>query len=167
MCFLLTLICARGFSEEEARAFAVRMVKRSHNATRHAWALKRLLNQLSAEDLHGLSAEARAKWLSLIRAHAMAFEQETRSLRLELQPVFFPSVSPGEVPSLVEISDDASLARSVERLFETGDANDRAISSAFAISTRGGGSVAVRSPHFFQSLVSAEALRQKIVGIKQ
>src|SRR5260370_36382455 len=143
------------------------MVKRSHNAMRQAWALKRLLNQFSAEDLRGLSAEARAKWLSLIRAHAMAFEQETRSLRQELQPVFSPSLSSGEAQSVGEISDDASLTRAVERLFETGAANNRAISSAFAISTRGGGSVAVRSPQFFQSLVSAESLTQKIVGIKQ
>src|SRR5260370_39089297 len=166
MCFLLTLICARGFSDEEARAFAIRMVKRSHNAMRHAWALKRLLNQFSAEDLHSLSAEARAKWLSLIRAHATAFEQETRSLRQELQPVFPSSLSSGE-PGVGEISDDASLARAVERLFEPGAANDRALSSSSAISTRGGGSVAVRSPQFFQSLVSAESLTQKIVGIKQ
>ena len=155
------------FSDEEARAFAIRMVKRSHNAMRHAWALKRLLNQFSAEDLRGLNAEARAKWLSLIRAHAIAFEQETRSLRQELQPVFFPSLSRGEAPSVGEISDDASLARAVERLFETGNANDRAISSAFAISTQGGGSVTVRSPEFFQSLLSTESLAQEIASIKQ
>jgi len=154
------------FSDEEARAFAIRMVNRSHNAMRHAWALKRLLNQFSVEDLHGLNAEARDKWLSLIRAHATAFEQETRSLRQELQPVFFPSLSTSEVPSMGEISDDASLARAVERLFETGNANDRAISSAFAISTQGGGSVAVRSSEFFQSLASAEFLAQKIAGVK-
>src|SRR5260370_42570645 len=110
------------------------MVKRSHNAMRQAWALKRLLNQFSAEDLRGLSAEARAKWLSLIRAHATAFEQEPRSLRQELPPVFFPSLSTSEVPSVGEISDDASLARAVERLFETGAANDRALSAAFALS---------------------------------
>jgi len=80
---------------------------------RHAWPLKRLLI-VSAEDLRGLNAEARAKWLSLIRAHAM-----TLNKRPDLAPgtkqVFSPSLSPAEVPIVGEISDDASMARAVER----------------------------------------------------
>jgi RNA polymerase sigma factor (sigma-70 family) len=154
------------FSDEEARALAIRMAKRSRNAMNHAWALKRLLNQFSADDLRNLTPEARAKWLSLIRSHAASFEQATRSLRQELQAIFFSS-GYGDARTESEIVDDATLARAVERLFETSAANDRAISSAFTISTQGGGSAAVRSSQFFQGLVSAESLAAKIQSVRK
>ena len=73
-------------SDEEARVFAARMVSRSHSAMRHAWALKRLMSQFTAKDLATLQPEAHAKWMSLIKSHARAFESESRSLREQLQP---------------------------------------------------------------------------------
>src|SRR5260370_20731442 len=44
------------FSDEEARAFAIRMVKRSHNAMRHAWALKRRSEE------RRVGKECRSRW---------------------------------------------------------------------------------------------------------
>lgn len=129
---------------------------------RHAWALKRLLNQFSAEDLRTLNPGARAKLHSLIDAHAAAFKQETRSLRQELQPVFFPAQSLAEAQSSREISPDASLARVVAQLFETGSANEQVISTAFTVSTQGASVSAIAAPQFWRALLTAESLAEQI-----
>ncbi len=155
----------RYFSDEEARQFASRMVGRSHTAMRHAGALRRLLNQFSPEDLRHLSAEARSKWLALVQMHARAFEQETARLCLDLQPIFFQSVPADDRPERLEgidITDDASLAQAVERLFELGSANDQVISSALTISANSAAASAIKTPEFRHALKRAESLAAKI-----
>jgi RNA polymerase sigma factor (sigma-70 family) len=149
-------------SDAEARAFASLMISRSHTAMRRAGALKRLLNQFSQEDLRALSPEARNKWLSLIRVHARAFQEETRLMRQQLQPIFFPSASAGGTQSEALIGDDDSLVRAVERLFKLGTSNERVISSAFATSSDAARTTAIHSEQFWQSLKSAEALAVSI-----
>jgi len=152
----------RHFSEEEARRFADRVINRSHQAMRHAWALKRLLDQFSLEDLRTLNPEGRAKWLALLKGHARAFEQDTRALRLELQPVFFPGAPFAEPPDTGEIVDDDALTRAVGSLFELGSANDQVVRSALAISTESGSPSAIKSPQFWRALRSAERLAAQI-----
>jgi len=149
-------------SDDEARQFAARMVSHSQRAMRHLYALKRLSNQFSAEELRSLGPEARAKWLALVRAHARAYRQEIAGLRQELRPVFFPSASETAAPGGAEITDAASVLSAVTRLFELGSANDGVILSAFTTSTGDASITAIKTGAFWQSLLAAEALAARI-----
>jgi len=150
--------------DEAVRQYADRMVTRSERAMRHIYALKRLTNQFSAEELRSLSPEARDKWLSLVRSHARSFERETVTLRQELRPVFFPSAPQGGVSSESQITNTSGVTSAVERLFELGSANDRVIRSAFATSTEGAVTTALKTGAFWQSLIAAESLAARIQG---
>jgi len=149
-------------SNDEARQFAARMVSRSQRAMRHLYAMKRLVNQFSAEELHSLGPEARAKWLALIRSHARVYQQEIAELRQELRPVFFPSTSETATPGGPEITNMAGVVSAVERLFELGLANDGVILSAFTTSTGDATITAIKTGAFRQSLLDAEALAARL-----
>ncbi|HLA12937.1 MAG TPA: sigma-70 family RNA polymerase sigma factor [Pyrinomonadaceae bacterium] len=150
------------FSDEEARRYATAMVNRSHEAMRRAWALKRLLQQFSAEDLRTLSPEARAKWLGLIRTHAGAFGRETAQLRQQLAPIFFPGGAGDDGAAGSPIASDADLLRAVERLIALSSANDQAVTAAFTVSANSTAGSAIKGAHFFRSLRSAEKLASEI-----
>jgi len=151
-------------TDEESRQFADRMVERSRRAMSHAGAMKKLAARFSAEDLRTLTPEARAKWLALIRNHARAFEQETKMLREELQPIFFPAPPSGESSGEILIAEDKDLVRVVERLFEVGLANEQIVRSAFAVSTERTASSAFKALQFWHSLREAESLAAKIAS---
>ena len=146
--------------EEQMRRFASRMINRSHEAMRHAGALKRLLNQFSPQDLRELDPEARAKWLALVRSHANAFQAETAALRQELQPIFFASAPSGASQRSAAITSDEELARAVARLFDLGSANDEIVRAAFSSSASGSG--ATISSQFWGLLKSTESLAAAI-----
>lgn len=154
------------FTDEEARAFAARTVSRSHQAMRHAWALKRLVNQFSSEDLRTMSPEARDKWLALIRNHASAFARATASLRQELQPIFSSSLPANRASGGVEITDNADLVRAVQNLVALASDVDRVIMSAFSISTSDAGSATIKSPQFWRTVESSEALAARVRSAK-
>src|SRR5436190_16739880 len=75
----------QGFSgaqiDEQERLFAERMLSRSLRTIQHAWAIKRLTNRFSTDQLQGLDVEARSKWLAMIRGHAREVKQELAALR--------------------------------------------------------------------------------------
>jgi hypothetical protein len=157
---------SKGFSNEqsevEARQFAHRMLERSHNAMRHVGALKQLVRQFPAEDIGRLTPEARAKWLSMIHAHARAFRQEMIGLRQELSPVF-PDLSSGvEVDEVIEPGEARALALAVERLSALGSQTERGVGASFTISHQSNVSPAFKTRRFWQSLESAEKLAEKI-----
>ncbi len=149
-------------ADQEIAQFATRILSQSRQAMSHAGTMKRLAQRFSEEDLRTMSPEARQKWLSVIRSHARAFEQETRAIRQALQPVFFPSGGGVASSAEIQITDDVSLVRAVERLFQLGAANDDVIRSAFAISTGGTGSFGVKNEAFWRSLTGAEKLAAEI-----
>lgn len=150
-------------TDEAVRQYAARMVSLSGQAMDHLWAMKRLLTQFSAEQVHSLTPEARAKWVNLIRAHSRSYRQKTESLRRELWPVFFPGQSLAAISSEgTEIKDSNELSRVVERLFELGSSNDRVIRSAFTSSTGGVMTTVIKTPQFWESLKHAEALAARI-----
>lgn len=152
-----------GNTDEAVRRFAARMVGLSNQGMDHLWAMKRLLNQFSAEEQRALTTEARAKWLGLIRAHARSYQQSTQSLRRDLQPVFFPSQSAGGVSADgAGIDDTNELSRAIEQLFELGSSNDRVIRSAFTASTGGVMTTVIKAPQFWQSLKNAQALAARV-----
>jgi hypothetical protein len=152
-----------GNTDEAVRRYAARMVGLSNQAMDHLWAMKRLLNQFSPEELRALTPEARAKWLGLIRAHARSYQQTTQSLRRELQPVFFPGQSTaGASPDGAGIADTNELARAVEQLFELGSSNDRVVRSAFTSSSGGAMTTVIKAPQFWQALKNGEATAARI-----
>lgn len=146
-------------SDEEARVFAARMVSRSHSAMRHAWALKRLMSQFSARELANLQPEAHTKWIGLIKNHARAFENESRNLRGQLEPIFGAG---GAGSAAGPITDDASLIRAVDRLVALAGTNYEVVRSAFTVTRNSSQFSAIKSPQFWQSLRSAEALAARI-----
>ena len=148
--------------DQAVRQYAARMVNLSNRGMDHLWAMKRLLSQFSVEELRALTPEARAKWLTLIRAHAHSYRQANETLRRELQPVFFSSQTAGPVTGEGTIADMGDLAHAIEDLFIQGAANDRVVRSAFASSSGGAMTTAIRTPQFWQSLKNAESLAAKI-----
>jgi RNA polymerase sigma factor (sigma-70 family) len=148
--------------DEEIRQYSNRVLSRSRQALRHAWALKRLAERFTPEDLKALSAEARAKWLRMIREHAQGFQQETEQLRLELQPIFFRSGASSGPKDEMEISNESDFIRALARLAEVASANDEAMRSAFTISAGSGAFSIIKTTQFSRSVASAEKLAARI-----
>jgi len=151
-----------GGDDEQSWRFASRMINRSHEAMRHAGALKRLLSQFSTQDLRALNPEARGKWLALVRSHANAFQAETAALRQELQPIFFSSSPQGASAESATITNDSELARAVVRLFDLGSANDETVRAAFSISAGVPSRSALITSTFWGLLKSTENLAAAI-----
>jgi hypothetical protein len=130
---------------------------------RHVFALKRLAEQFNEEQVHALSPDARAKRLSMFREHARQFESETRSLREQLEGVFASSAALSSDASVgTEINSEADLVRTVHRLFELSSSYNKAIGSAFAISSGESTNSAINRPQFWQLLRNAEKLAKAI-----
>jgi hypothetical protein len=152
-------------ADQEVFRFADRMLARSRSAYQHAWAIKRLAERFSPDDLRVLDDSARAKWLSMIREHARAFQRETASLRQELQPVFFPRGDFGAIPDEVAIASDSDLQRVSKRLYEMALANNEVIRSAFSVSSETGTAANMRAPQFWRALKSSEKLAVEITAM--
>ncbi|MDQ3257755.1 MAG: RNA polymerase sigma factor [Acidobacteriota bacterium] len=149
--------------DQEISQFGNRMIRRVRQAQLHAWALKRLIERFTPEDLRMLGVEAKAKRLLMIRDHALNFERETRMLRQELEPVFFSTASPGGAKDQLEIKSESDLARAVARLFQLGSAHQRVVYSSFSISAdHHPVSSDVKTPQFWFSLREAETLAATI-----
>jgi hypothetical protein len=157
---------SEGKDDEAVRAFAAHAVSSSREAMQHLWAMKKLVNQISHSELLTLSEQARAKWLSILRAHAHAYEQKSARLRGELRPVLFSSAPEGGDTTAGENTDLEDLTRTVEQLFEIGSANDRVIRSAFTASTETTAVTAIKTPQFWQAMKKAEALAGRIQSVK-
>ncbi|HKZ77308.1 MAG TPA: sigma-70 family RNA polymerase sigma factor [Pyrinomonadaceae bacterium] len=150
---------------EEVRRFASRMISLSSQAVSHAGAMRKLVNQFPPDELRTLNPEARAKWLALLRSHAAAFKRDTAILRRDLQPIFFPSSTSGDVQSDLVITSDGELVLAVQRLFESAAANYEAVRSAFSTSSNGSSTSAMKTTQFVRSLKSTEALAAKIGAV--
>ena len=153
--------------ETAVNSFASRQINRSSQSLQHAWALKHLVERFSREELRALSGEARAKWLEMIAAHGVTVERETRALRQELEPPFFPVQPADEWRDEIEIANDQDLIRAVERLFELCSANHNVTRSAFAISPESARVSALKTAQFWRSLRSAERLAARINSATQ
>lgn len=148
-------------TDEAIRQFSDRAIRRSLQVVKHAAALKALAQRFSSEDLRVLDADAKAKWLFLIRQHADRLQQESLLLRREVAPVF-PGITPQSGAPTAEIQNEADLARAVQRLFQLCSDNDRAVRAAFSISPNASSNYAIKSAQFWQSLQVAESLAFEI-----
>ena len=149
--------------DKKVRELATRVVGQSGRALGHALELKQLTARLSEEQLNELTPSKRAKFFTLVRNHAEALRREIASLRGELQPIFFNQIPAAERAD-VEISSNASLLLSVERLNKLVLASDEAVRSAFASSSGTATGQLVKSSKFQTELATSEKLAQ---GIQQ
>ena len=139
------------------RNFASQVVDHAYRALFQAIELKGLTSRFVKTDLRRVAPEARAKWQQLLRAHAVAFANETRQLRNQLQPVFFGGNFEHSVEDTDQIRDDQELASAVERLNRLALFNNQTIRAAFTISSHGESSAA-KSKEFWRTLIDAEQL---------
>ena len=156
---------AKGFKgaqiDDEVRRFSNRMLDQSREAMAHAWALKRLADRFSPEQIDALDREARNKWLSMMGEHAQVLLQETASLRQELQ-VIFPNQNTDAATEEIELNNDRDLSRAIERLFDLCSQYTQVVRSAFIISSENTNAQVIRTGQFWRSLRRAENLATKV-----
>jgi hypothetical protein len=148
--------------DEEISRYTSRVMSRSRQALLHASALKKLAGRFSQTEIRDLAGEPRAKWLAMIREHALGYQREVTTLRQELRPIFG---GPDEGPA--ETVTEANLAESAVRLVELSYANDEVVRAAFTISAEGKDAAAIKSRQFWRSLSSAEKLAAAIQRVYQ
>jgi RNA polymerase sigma factor (sigma-70 family) len=148
--------------DEAIRRLAGRALSLSRQALVQAWALKHHAEEISPEELRGLSPEGRARWHSMIREHSIAFQQEVRNLRLELRPVFFSVGPPDGTNDAPEVSNVSDVALAIGRIFNLASTQEEAVRKAFAISSEGPATLFIRTDEFWRSLKTAEDLARKI-----
>jgi RNA polymerase sigma factor (sigma-70 family) len=144
--------------EAEIKQFAARAMSHSRQALLHASALKRLAEQFTPAQARALPADARAKWLSMVREHATAYRREVAALRAQLTEVF----SDGGAGAGDEQVGDDGAAQAAARLLRLSYAQDGAVRSAFTISEGAGSSASIKSQQFWRTLASAERLASEI-----
>jgi hypothetical protein len=152
------------------RRFADRILDLSSQAMSHIWALQRLAQKFSPQELAALTPEARAKWLTMISGHARHFEKAIKILRSDLEPIFFAAAprnsaangAKDKVEADLKGADDAGLIIAINRLFELATVQDQEIHSAFTLSNESGSSLGVKAPLFRYRLRRAEALADYI-----
>jgi hypothetical protein len=160
------LSSAKGLSGEqldtEMREFGERILARSNQARLHALALKPIIERFSPEELQALTPEARSKWRLIIVEHVRAFALETAALRQELEPLFPSMGNSAGATSDIDVASDADLVRAVRRLMQLAGASDAAVRDSFSSSVNGNRNAPVKSPQFWRSIASSEALAAKI-----
>jgi RNA polymerase sigma factor (sigma-70 family) len=144
--------------DEEVNQYANQALQRSRQAMLHAWALRKLVQRFSTDEVQSLDKNSRTKWLTLIVQHTQGFERETTGLRAHLILAFPAKAAADE--TVTDVTDEAGLARLILRMAELSTITDEAIRSSFTLS--GGDGLAVSSAPFWRTLSNAELLAQKI-----
>jgi RNA polymerase sigma factor (sigma-70 family) len=150
--------------DDEVLRFSNRMLDQSREAMAHAWALKRLADRFSPEQLAALDQDARKNWLSMIGEHAQALSQETASLRQQLQ-VIFANQSTDIANEEVELRNARDLSRAIQRLFDVCSQFTQVVRSAFIISAENTNAQVIKTAQFWRSLERSESLAAKIAAV--
>jgi len=141
---------------EQVRQFSQQVMGDSSEAMRHAWVLKWLAEVLPPAGIDGLSDAAQRQYFSMLAEHAQQVGEHTRSLRLRLEPVFFPAGASQGHPTAAERP--AGPSQTVDRLFTTVLQADKAVQSTFSVTFEHRSSASIRTPEFHHSLIEAEEL---------
>ncbi|HWS86104.1 MAG TPA: RNA polymerase sigma factor [Pyrinomonadaceae bacterium] len=137
------------------KQFAARAMSHSRRALLHASALQKMAGRFTPEEVRALDAEARAKWLSMVREHAGAYRREAAALRAQLAAVFGAQGAGSDAAG-------GSPRQAAERLLQLSYAQDGAVRSAFTISEGAGSAAAIKSQQFWRQLSSSERLAAEI-----
>lgn len=150
-----------GQAREEVARVGERLLADSRQAVRHSAALIRLTARFPSRVTGGLDPAAREKLRTMIRAHAEACLRNARAIQRGLAP-FSPPARRG-AGEAAAITNDAEMARAVERLSRLTRENDEALRAAFTLSQRGQSLPAIKSARFWESLEAAEQLSLAIL----
>jgi DNA-directed RNA polymerase specialized sigma24 family protein len=137
------------------KQFAARAMGHSRQALLHASALRQMAGRFTPEEARGLDADARAKWVSMVREHAGAYRREVAALRAQLSTVFGAQGSGGA-------EGGGPPRQAAERLLQLSYAQDGAVRSAFTISEGAGSASAIKSQQFWRQLAAAERLAAEL-----
>ncbi len=148
-------------AEEAVRRFSGQVLSSSGQLMSVAGTLKKLAGRFSKDEIKSMSPDARSKWLAVVRIHARTCEQEARKLRQQLQEVFGGS---GDAAS-ISIDSDTEIAGAAARLFNEASTADRAVRTAFTISSDNAGP-SIKSQQFFRSLATAEKLAAALQAVR-
>lgn len=151
-----------GQLESEISRFANRVFSDERDALQHAWAIKRLVDRFSQEELAQMDAKSRAKWLIMINRHAQSFEQHTAAVRSALQPIFFPELPPENEGGAIVIRTDSDLTNAAKRLFELGLANYEVVRAGFTVSSDISVAPQIKTARFWQSMNDAQKCARSI-----
>jgi RNA polymerase sigma factor (sigma-70 family) len=151
--------------QDEIRKFSSNVLDASHRSYLHAVALRGLMAGLTPTQIDSLDSTHRAQWEALIQSHADAVVIETRTIRKELERVFFTSPigqANGIGESVLNVESDSRQGRSAEVLFKMISENHAAILSAFTVSNKNPVVAVSETRGLRQSLINLEALAKKI-----
>lgn len=144
-----------GRVDASIKQFAARAMNHSRQALLHASALQQVVGRFTPEEVRALDADARAKFVSMVREHAAAYRREAGALRAQLASVFgAQGVGGGE--------GGGSPRQAAERLLQLSYAQDGAVRSAFTISEGTGSAASLKSQQFWRQLDASERLAAEI-----
>lgn len=145
---------------KELISYANRVSGHAEKAMGYAWALKRLSQGFSLEQLRELTPEARSEWLAMIGGHARRYARVVESLRGDLDPLFFKNET--GMGEKIEIKDETQLLQAIDRLWTISSMQQQAVRLAFSLSDEAVKDVEVKSPRFRRLLLEAEALAAQL-----
>jgi len=146
--------------DEEINRLAHRTVNSSFNIRQHAQALKRLGERFTPEQWRSFDEAARARLLGLIESQATAIRAQSHELRRSLQPIF--KIDEPAIGAGAEIAGAPDLIRAINRLVELSATSDRAIQSAFTLSTEGAPGQFIQTPAFWNAIAGLEQIAGQI-----
>ncbi|HWS88889.1 MAG TPA: sigma-70 family RNA polymerase sigma factor [Pyrinomonadaceae bacterium] len=150
-----------GRAREEVARVSEQLLADSRQAVRHSTALIRLTASFPSRVSNELDPAAREKLGRMIRAHAEACLRNARAIKQGLAP--FSPPARGGAGEAAAITNDAEMARAVERLSRLTRESDEALRSAFTLSQRGQSLAPIKSARFWGSLEAAEKLSLAIL----
>ncbi|MGH9842092.1 MAG: hypothetical protein ACREEM_25340, partial [Blastocatellia bacterium] len=145
----------------EVQRLARRTVNASFGIRQRAQAMKRAVERFAPEQWQSFDETARARLLNLIESHASAVREQALALRRSLQSIF----NKGELlpaSSDAEIADVPDLIRAINQLMELSATSDRAIQTAFTLSTEDAPAQAIKTPAFWGALTRLEQVAGQI-----
>ncbi len=148
-------------TEEEVERFTDEVSLHSQSARAHALALKQIAERFSPDDLKAMTSEEHRQWRGMLQSHASAVLKETRLMGENLEPIFGANTE--DKRSLVlNFKSDADLVYAAAKLSDLTVSNDSAVWHSFAASTQASNVTLVCLPEFWDSLLDAEILAEKI-----
>jgi len=151
--------------ERQIRELSSSVLDASHRSYLHAVALRSLMDELSPKEIDSLDSIHRAQWEALIQSHADAIAIETRTIRKELEPVFFTyqgGQADGTGGNFLNHETDLGSGRPAETLFKMISENHAAILSAFTVSNKNPAVAVSETRGLRRSFLNLEAMATKI-----